>query len=184
MWPFELGSFSLNIMPLRSITVVQSINSLLPFIAEQYSTVWMYHSFLTHHLLEDILVKVGSVTNKNVKKICVQIKKINWSPNLIIPKAYTISVCVCVCVSSRVCERERGDRSEAAAGMSAARCSYTYINPVDPINIMSNECVGVKRLRLSSDSRALHRNWYKRGGGGREDDDPSFVFGIGLTVVV
>ena len=85
-------------MPLRSITVVQSINSLLPFIAEQYSTVWMYHSFLTHHLLEDILVKVGSVTNKNVKKICVQIKKINWSPNLIIPKAYTISVCVCVCV--------------------------------------------------------------------------------------
>ena len=97
MWPFEPGSFSLNIMPLRSITVVQSINSLLPFIAEQNSTVWMYHSFLTHHLLEDILVKVGSLTNKNVKKMCVQIKKKLIGHLIWLYLRATQYLCACVC---------------------------------------------------------------------------------------
>jgi hypothetical protein len=47
---------SLNIMFLRFIQVVQCVYNLFFFIAEKYSTVWMYHSCLSIHPMKDIWV--------------------------------------------------------------------------------------------------------------------------------
>lgn len=47
-----------------------------------------------------------------------------------------------------VCEREKERETYRVAAilMRTCQCCYTYINPVDPFKIMSNECVEVKRL--------------------------------------
>lgn len=92
MWPFERDSFSLNIMPPTYIKVVESTDSLFPFIAKQNSKIHGCTTVsLTHHLLEYIVVKFGAITNKNLfykmlQKFVYRFflkKEINWSPNLI-----------------------------------------------------------------------------------------------------
>lgn len=108
MWHFERGSFSLNIVPLTCIRVVESTDSLFAFIAKQNSKIHGCTTVsLTHHLLEYIEVKFGAITNKNLfykmlQKFVYRLKKkreINWSPNPIIPEVCTVSISVvCVCI--------------------------------------------------------------------------------------
>lgn len=67
MWPFEPGFFSLNIMPLTYIKVVESTDSLFPFIAKQNSKIHGCTTVsLTHHLFEYFVVKFGAIANKNL----------------------------------------------------------------------------------------------------------------------
>lgn len=69
----DIGFFSLSIKPLNSIKVVVCINSLLLFIAEQYSMVWMYHSLFKHSPIEGHLdgFQFGVITSQAAMNICV-----------------------------------------------------------------------------------------------------------------
>lgn len=65
-------TFSLSIILQILIQVVAYLNSLLFFIAEYYSMVWMYHS-LTIQPLKEYSFSFGAIKNKPTTNICIQL---------------------------------------------------------------------------------------------------------------
>ena len=71
----RLALFHSLSIPLSFIEVVTYVNSLLFFIASQYSTVGMYQGFLNQSPIEGHFgcLHFGAITNEGVRKSCVHV---------------------------------------------------------------------------------------------------------------